>query len=163
MLRSILFMVVALAIIVSPAFADQSVKLSDKKIERTITKAARFVDVPPHLLLAVCWIESHYQTNLPEVLDGETPSYGICQIKLETAQDMDAWYRHKIPVTIERLRDPYLNAFYAAKYLKYQLKRYDGDWKKAVAAYNQGSFFTHSPNKKYVLKVQLAIRERGLN
>jgi soluble lytic murein transglycosylase-like protein len=137
-------------------------ELNDKKVEKIIIAAAHKVEVPQQLLLAVCWIESEYKSNLPEKLDGHTPSYGICQVKLETAQFMDKFYKHKNKVTVEKLRDPYINAFYAAKYIQWQLNQYGNDWKKAVAAYNRGSYTSDHPNHKYVRRVQLALEERGL-
>jgi soluble lytic murein transglycosylase-like protein len=138
-------------------------KYSESQIERIITSAAHKADVPPHLLLAICWIETSYvQPKIPEPLDGKTPSYGICQVKLETAQFMDKTFRLRMSASVTRLRDPYVNAFYAAKYLKYQLKQYNGDWKKSVAAYNQGSWDESSPNVTYVSKIEKAIEIRGL-
>lgn len=109
--------------------------------------AADKVEVPRELLLAVCWGESNFRQNSTHV-DGSTPSYGICQIKLSSARDMDKLYNHKIKATEKRLENNKLNAFYAAKFLRYQLFRYDGDWELAVDAYNKGS--SPSKNSKYV-------------
>ncbi len=154
----------ALFITMSATMAPAKEKrLSARQIETIIVRAAKKSGVPAHLLLAVCWIESHYKTHLSEAPDGKTPSYGICQVKLETAQYMDFFYKHKYRATPQKLRDPYINALYASKYIQYQLKRYDNDWKKAVAAYNQGSFYDRAPNSKYVKKVELAFEERELD
>lgn len=58
------------------------------------------------------------------------------------------------------LMNPAINADIAAKYLKYQMDRYDNNWCKVTAAYNAGTFneSTKYPglprNVKYVRKVQ---------
>jgi len=118
-----------------------------------ILAAAKAAKVSGSLLLAIC----SYETNLTNVTvyhDGNSPSYGICQIKHETAQTLG--FKGKA----EDLTNPQINAEYAAKYLKYQIDRYDENLCKAVAAYNAGSFneskkFPGKPrNLKYVRRVQ---------
>lgn len=122
-----------------------------------IVKAADTVEVPRELVLAVCWVESSYRRGLAPRLDGDTPSYGICQVKLATARYMDTVFKHRIKATPKRLQDEFVNAFYAAKYLKYQLNRYQGDVHKAIDAYNKGRVV--SVKSVYVRKVMLAIEE----
>lgn len=138
-------------------FAMLSISAQAKNTEviQTIVDAADKASVPRELLLAICWVESSYRTKLEVKLDGATPSYGICQVKLETAQWLDRYNKHKLSASKERLQVPFVNAFYAAKYLKYQLKRYNNDWKKAIDAYNKG---THqSSTSQYVKRVILAM------
>lgn len=104
-----------------------------------IMAAAKIVGVPGHLLLAICTHES----NLINILvphDNGSPSYGLCQIKANTAKMLGF---HGLPIG---LMDPQINAKYAALYLKMQLNRYDGDWIKATSAYNSG---TYIESKKY--------------
>lgn len=122
-----------------------------------IIKAADKAEVPRELLLAVCWVESSYRTKLKPHMDGKSHSYGLCQVKLETAQYMDEVYNHKWKATPEKLNDPYLNAFYAAKVLKWNLSRYQGDWKKAVDAYNKGRHV--STESEYVKRVYKALEQ----
>jgi soluble lytic murein transglycosylase-like protein len=116
---------------------------------KAIIWSADKVEVPRELLLALCWGESSFRTNVTR-LDGKTLSHGICQVKLETAQHMDLVFKHKIKATRERLENTTINAFYAAKYLKYQLQQYDGDWVLAIDAYNKGT--AYGANTKYVKK-----------
>jgi len=116
----------------------------------TIFKAAKFVGVSGHLLAAICFTESHFQNVMVED-DGNGPSYGICQVKLDTAHHMDEMFNHKNPATAERLMDPYSNAFYAAKFVKYQLARYGGSERMAIDAYNRG--YCQNSNSKYVKQV----------
>lgn len=117
--------------------------------------AADKVDVPRELMLALCWGESSFRTdkNLNH-MDHGSISYGTCQVKLETALWMDRIYHHKVKATAIRLQNVKINAFYAAKYLQYQLVRYDGDWSRAVDAYNAGSAQHTQRDTKYVRKVK---------
>lgn len=112
---------------------------ADNAVIKNIVDAANLADVNPQLLLAVCFVESSYRSNLKPHMDGHTESHGICQIKLETAQNMDKVYKLHIKATKQRLQNPFVNAFYAAKFIRYQLYRYDGDMRKAVESYNKGS------------------------
>lgn len=87
--------------------------------------------VPELLLLALCQIESSGRPDAVNVMDGISPSYGYCQVKLETAQWMG------FDVTAEDLMDKEVNKAVARAYLAYQYKRYN-NWGDAVAAYNAG-------------------------
>lgn len=111
---------------------------NQSKAINIIVQAADQAKVPRELLLSICWVESSYRLALKPHLDGNTHSYGLCQIKLETAQHMDKVYRLKLKATKERLLIPAINAYYAGKYLSYQLRRYSHNWEKAVTAYNKG-------------------------
>ncbi len=110
-----------------------------------------FFNLPPGLLSAVCWVESNHRPHAINKYDGGTPSYGICQIKEKVARDLG--YNGTIK---ELHKNPITNAWYAAKLLKYQLDRYEGDPRKAVSAYNMGHFKERKGktlNRKYVSKV----------
>ena len=80
--------------------------------------------------------------------DGGSPSYGVCQLKQTTAEQMGYKGRPK------DLMNPKINAYWAAKYLRYQLKRYGGDFCKASAAYNSGTYMESNvyPGKPRNLK-----------
>lgn len=98
-----------------------------------ILLAAKKVGVSGAILLAICTHETGLQNTIWEN-DGGTPSYGICMVKLGTAQQLG------FDGTSADLMEPKENAKWAATYLKYQYKRYLGDSCKAIAAYNAGSF-----------------------
>lgn len=121
-----------------------------------ILAAAKAVGVPGALLLAICTHESGLR-NVEAPHDHGSPSYGLCQLKLDTAKGLG--YQGNGP----GLMVPETNAKYAAQYLKMQLERYDGDWCKSVAAYNSGTYnpSTKSPGKprnyKYVQKITLLL------
>lgn len=100
---------------------------------KIILLAAKKAGVSGALLLAVCTHESNLK-NVMRPRDGNGPSYGICQIKYETAKQMGFKGQAK------DLMVPRINAKYAAIYLRYQYIRYHGNACKAVAAYNSGSF-----------------------
>lgn len=107
---------------------------------QSVVWAADKAEIPRSLLLAVCYGESNFNTKKKLThMDGKTLSFGICQVKLESAQWLDLYCKHKMKVTPLRLNDHKVNAFYAAKLLKYQLKRYKGNWQLAVDAYNKGT------------------------
>lgn len=103
-----------------------------------ILAAAKSIGVPGSLLLAICTHESKL-VNIIAPHDNGSPSYGLCQIKEETAKMLG------FDGESRRLMNPIINAKYAALYLKMQLNRYDGDWCMATAAYNAG---TYSPSTK---------------
>jgi soluble lytic murein transglycosylase-like protein len=96
-----------------------------------LAAAAMAAQVPVALLQGLCWNESKFQNGItPE--DGQSPSYGICQLKLRTAREMEPG------VTPAQLLNPWVNARIAAKYLHRQLKRYRGDIPCGLTGYNRG-------------------------
>lgn len=108
--------------------------------------------LPILLLLSICTIETGLNPNSINLNDKPTGSYGICQVKPETAEFMLSR-----KVLNSELMQPYFNAEVAAKYLKYQYDRYDGDLDAVISAYNAGTFT--SKNRKYVLKVKKVMWE----
>lgn len=135
-----------------------------------LTAAAKTIGISPSLLIAVCMTE----TNLKHVdtpNDGKSTSYGVCQIKLETAQFMGRVHKDSkmLSFTEEDIRSINGNALAAAYYLKYQIKRYDGSFCKAVAAYNAGRFKESKRNigkpfnMAYVEKVQNNLSDPDLS
>lgn len=117
-----------------------------------IFSSAHIIGVSSNLLLAIC----SYESNLKNVIVTEangSKSYGICMVKLSTAKQFDKTIKAK------QLMDPKVNSLMAAKYLNYQLKRYNGNWCRAVASYNAGSFLESEwkgipRNIKYVNRVR---------
>ena len=126
------------------------------------------MEIDPLLLKAVCQAESSKKLD-PSAFnysDGSknNHAFGICQVLYSTAKSLglkDSRCRANfdketitsisdgtggmVEVPLEkvyrncRLFGPYTNATYAAKLLRYNLDRYKGDLKKAIAAYNAGS------------------------
>ena len=123
-----------------------------------ILLAAQLAKVNGTLLLAICSTETNL-TNVTVYHDGKSPSYGICQVKYETAQMVG--FKGKA----QDLINPKTNAKMAAKYLRFQEKRYGDDWCKLVASFNAGTYneskkYPGKPrNLKYVRKVQKRLPE----
>lgn len=119
-----------------------------------ILSAAKVAKVSGVLLLAICSHESSdFKLNYSPH-DHGSPSFGSCQVKLETAKMLG------FDGKPEELMNPQTNARYAAKYLAYQQNQYGDDWVMLTAAYNAGSY-NPSPkvvgcprNLKYVRLVQ---------
>lgn len=124
----------------------------------TFVSATTTFDLPKGLLSALCYVESHHSPTAMHMDDGGSPSIGVCQLKLNTARLMG------FKGTVEQLKNPKINIYYAAKYLKYQLSRYQNNTTKAVAAYNTGTYKTKPNglvvNTRYVAMVQKAWKEK---
>jgi len=90
------------------------------------------LQLPVGLLSSICFIETNHNPHAMHYNDGSSNSVGICQIKLIAARQVG--YKG----TELDLLDPNTNILYAGKYLKYQLRRYNGNVTKAVVAYNKG-------------------------
>lgn len=125
-------------------------------MSQIIIAIAKMYGIPGSLLLAICTHESGLK-NIISPNDHGSPSYGVCQIKENTAKLLG------FTVDIKKLMDPKTNITIAAKYLRKQLDRYDGDWCMATAAYNAGRYnpskiYPGRPkNLKYVQNVTLLI------
>jgi len=99
-----------------------------------ILNAAKAAKVSGSLLLAICTYETNL-TNVTVYHDGGSPSYGICQVKFDTAKMLGYSGRP------QDLVNPITNAKWAALYLKYQEGRYGSDdWCRLTAAYNSGTY-----------------------
>lgn len=101
--------------------------------ETVILLAAKKAAVSGALLLAICTHESGLK-NIESKQDGGSSSYGICQVKYETAKMIGFTGQAK------DLMVPEKNAKWAARYLRYQFDRYEDDWCKVTAAYNSGTY-----------------------
>lgn len=113
--------------------------------------------LPPHVLEALCFVESSHNIEAIHPDDGGTPSIGLCQVKLGTAR----WLGYKGDA--EGLLDAKTNAYYAAKYLDKQRRRYKGSISKAIIAYNRGNAknLTNSAYYEKVLK-QYRLRSKAV-
>lgn len=119
-------------------------------------KYATMYKISPMLLTALCSVETN-NMNVINHNDNGSPSFGICQIKSSTADQMG--------FKRANLMNPALNIQIAAKYLRYQLDRYN-HVKHAIAAYNSGSVIYNRGklcNQDYVNKVFKRRREYFIN
>ena len=101
--------------------------------------------IDPSIMTSLCHVESRHNPAAYVKHDGNSPSYGLCQIKLATAKSVGFTGKP------QELFDPVINAHYAARYLAKQMTRYHGNVKLAVSAYNAGRAI--KSNHKYVKKV----------
>jgi soluble lytic murein transglycosylase-like protein len=108
-------------------------------METTITLTQLFqhltlvFNLQPHVLESVCYVETGHNVSAYVPDDKGSPTYGICQVKLTTAQAMG--YKGS---AIDLMR-PEVNSYYAAAYLAYQVRRYHNNLARAVTAYNKGN------------------------
>lgn len=96
-----------------------------KSLESIFQQAAERYQVPENLLKAVAKVESNFQADAVSSC-GAT---GIMQLMPSTAKGLG----------VTDPTDPEQNIMGGAKYLSQMLKRYNGDQKLALAAYNAGS------------------------
>lgn len=93
-------------------------------IDDAIRSAAEAYGIDPNLLRAQAWAESR---NNPSAVS-PAGAQGLMQIMPGTGKELGL----KDPY------DPWQSAYAGAKYLGQQLRRFDGDTDKALAAYNAG-------------------------
>lgn len=144
------YLIMLLSLLPLPVASDMRLDIVDSALQA----ATKDQNLPPRLLGAICFIESTHNPKAYRKLDGSTPSYGLCQIKLETAKLMKFKGHHKDLLKAD------INALYAAKYLRHQLDRYNGNVIKAISAYNAGSAGKHIKNTAYVKKVLNKLGDR---
>lgn len=89
--------------------------------------------LPDRLLSSLCYVESKHDVSAYHEDDGKGNSVGICQVKLSTARMLG------FKGTEKQLMVPQTNIVYAARYLRHQMDRYDGNITYAIISYNQGS------------------------
>lgn len=96
-------------------------------------------------------MESHHKVSAIHHDDGNGDSLGVCQIKYNTAKLLG------FKGTTAQLMDPAINVKYAGLYLSKQITRYEGNYAKAVSAYNAGIYrpgtTAFAKNQQYVNKV----------
>jgi len=113
--------------------------------------------LPPGLLSAVCYVESRHTVIIINRYDGDSPSYGICQLKFETAKQVG------YTGNADSLLSLKTNVEYAARYLAHKIELNDGDVIKGVAAYNAGTYRINSDgvplNMSYIRNVLDAWRD----
>jgi soluble lytic murein transglycosylase-like protein len=115
---------------------------------------SQLVGLPVGLLAALCSVESTHNPNAINPADGGRSSFGLCQIKYATAQEV-------MPdIKPSQLFQAQSNAMAAALYLKKKLDKYK-NIDRAIAAYNKGHvkyIEGKLSNLQYVKKVKKAWR-----
>ena len=129
-------MVLALSVLLGSVIAH---KVSDapmprrslSPIESALVKVASNENVDPVILASICYYESKFKPMAIHENDGGSGSYGLCQIKLALAKSLG--YKG----SVNGLLDPTTNATFAAKALRYHMKKTHGI-EELIAAYNAG-------------------------
>lgn len=104
-------------------------------LKAIVTKAERDFTLPPGLLHAIIQQESSFQVkavNLARNKGVKISSFGLGQLTLPSAK----WYCN---LKKKQIYNPQKNIRCAATIINYQLKRYKGHVRRAVAAYNWGT------------------------
>jgi soluble lytic murein transglycosylase-like protein len=100
-------------------------------------------NVPQAMFHALILVESNYKEDAVNK-SAKIRSYGLTQLTLATAKRFCG-------LTKKNIMDPLRNMECGARVLRYQIERYKGNLKKALSAYNAG---TYTPkNTKYVKKI----------
>lgn len=134
------------------AFArTKTYKIPAAYINKAIEDAAHSEGIPARLLYSVCKVESALKPDAFVFGDGggKNHAFGMCQVLRTTAAEYGQadpgckrdFRNRSLPRVYNqcKLFGPRVNARIAAKYLKKQLKRYNGNLVHATAAYNTGS------------------------
>jgi len=96
----------------------------DHDLDLVITRTGRNLGVDPRLIHAVIWQESKYKTDA----ESHVGAQGLMQLMPATAQRFGC----------EDRNDMAANVTAGTKYLRFLLKRFDGNVSLALAAYNAG-------------------------
>ena len=101
--------------------------------EAIVRGHARNYDLDPALLAAVIYQESRFDADA----ESSSGAIGLMQLLPETAKGI-ALRTGGSRFEVADLYDPEINVRYGAWYQRHQLRRYEGDVRKALAAYNGG-------------------------
>lgn len=132
-------------------------------VEVAIEYASEEIDVPSSLLKAVCTTESNLNPKAFNKSDGShivdkypNHAFGTCQLLYSTALFLGFKGDKRCLKPLPKTRRIYkycklfglkTNIMLAAKLLKRNLDRYNGNWVHAIAAYNAGSVKYCKANK----------------
>lgn len=103
-----------------------------RAFEQEVTAFAEEFNVDPLLIWAVMRTESTYRADVLS----RSGAIGLMQIMPATGQDIAG--RLKVSVTDEDLKKPEVNVRFGAYYIGAMIRQFEGDWDRAMAAYNGG-------------------------
>lgn len=134
-----------------PSTGQRPIPLAPLAISEIVASAAAENSLPPELIHSVIQVESNYNASAVSPKGAQ----GLMQLMPDTAR------RFGVPDSF----DPAENIQGGAKYLKYLLDLYKGDYPRALAAYNAGEKAVakyggippYAETQDYVAKVQRRI------
>lgn len=103
-----------------------------RAFEQEVTTFSKEYNVDPLLIWAVMRTESTYRADVLS----HSGAIGLMQIMPATGQDIAG--RLKVTVTDEDLKKPEVNVRFGAYYIGAMIRQFEGDWDRALAAYNGG-------------------------
>jgi len=124
----------AVAVIAVSGRADDAMRSITLPLEHQdiIREQADAKGLDPALIAAVIYRETHFRPRT-----SSAGAEGLMQLTPDTAKFI-AGKSGGTAFTVEDLATPKVNIAYGAWYLRYVMQRYDGNAKKALAAYNAG-------------------------
>jgi len=124
----------AVAVIAVSGRADDAMRSITLPLEHQdiIREQADAKGLDPALIAAVIYRETHFRPRT-----SSAGAEGLMQLTPDTAKFI-AGKSGGTAFTVEDLATPKVNIAYGAWYLRYVMQRYDGNARKALAAYNAG-------------------------
>ena len=135
MVRIFLYTIMLSVVLINTSYANIGNK-DMSKYDSIIKAAGIRYNVKVPAIKAVIAIESNWNTAAKRYeIRLKEYSMGLMQLLLSTAREVSG----NKNLTYEQLQNPTTNIMLGTKYFAKQLKRYSGNYKDAVAAYNAGS------------------------
>lgn len=128
--------------------------LVNPKLSMLSDSAASYHGIDAKLFHAIILAESNYNKDAINNM-AKTKSYGLAQLTADTAKSICG-------LKFKDIMEPFKNLMCGAKVFKMQLDRYEGDEKKALSAYNAGTYTaknSHYVSKVLMIKSMAFIRE----
>lgn len=104
----------------------------------------------------IAYIESTFNTAAK---NPKSTASGLMQLTKATQVDVEKLLKVKPDTQRTKVFDPTYNILLGMTRLAYQLRRYKGDYNKAIVAYNQGSYNTKSAGQAYLKKWAAAYKQ----
>ena len=124
--------------LIDPGDPFSQTEVVDPALTQTVSQAD-INDVDPNLVEAIIQAESSGNTNATHVDKDGQASYGLMQVRPDTARRYDADLAGLTDAQIgEMLRDPDYNVEIGTAYLQDLAAKYGGDLNKIIAGYNGG-------------------------
>lgn len=106
------------------------------------------------VLTAICFVESTYNAN---ATNSKSSAKGLMQVIDGTRKDVERWLGlQSSPDSL--MFNPQYNMLIGARYFLQQWRRYSGNLKQSVIAYNQGSYNTSKDGADYWAKFERAYK-----